>query len=231
MNILDLFFPKKCVNCKKLGNFLCANCFSLISYNNSYSCCVCLRPCVNGFTHPTCVKSFTLDAVIPVVAYKGVVKKLLYQFKYVPYLSSLNKTMSEIMFEGIIQNETLFSKIPTSILTCVPLHKTKLRKRGYNHAALLGKSIATLLERPFYPELLIRTKETKAQYKLKKEERIKNIKGAFSMSQNISIGLENSTIILIDDVATTYSTLRECALVLKKNGAKKVIAVTFAKET
>lgn len=228
-SFLDLFFPKKCINCKKLGNFICDNCFSLISFNNIYSCCVCLRPSIDGFTHPGCSKKLTLDAVIPAVSYKGVVKKLLYQFKYMPYLSSLEKIMGEIMYESLIQNESIEKLLKTCIVTSVPLHSSKLRQRGYNHAELLARNLSKHLERPYF-ELLIRTKKTLPQYKLGKSERAKNIKGAFSMSHNIGISLENSNILLVDDVATTYSTLRECASVLKKNGVKSVVAVTFAKE-
>ena len=229
-SFLDLFFPKKCVNCHKIGNFLCDNCFSLISYNNIYSCCVCLRPSIDGFTHPGCKKKLTIDAVIPVVSYKGVVKKLLYQFKYAPYLSSLEKIMGEIMYEGLIQNESMVRYLKISLFTSVPVHPSKLRQRGYNHAELLAKNMAEKLRRP-YSNLLTRVKKTSPQYKLGKTERASNIKGAFIMSHNIGNRLENSNIILVDDVATTYSTLRECAHTLKKNGAGKVIAVTFAKET
>ncbi len=134
------------------------------------------------------------------------------------------------MYEGLIQNESMVRYLKISLFTSVPVHPSKLRQRGYNHAELLAKNMAEKLRRP-YSNLLTRVKKTSPQYKLGKTERASNIKGAFIMSHNIGNRLENSNIILVDDVATTYSTLRECAHTLKKNGAGKVIAVTFAKET
>lgn len=230
MFLLDFLFPKRCVGCKKIGNFLCSDCFSRIEYTGSFSCPECLRPSFNGLTHPKCIKRYCLEGVFPVVAYKGIVKKLLYQFKYRPYLSSLSGLLSEIIYEGLIQNES-FNDILASkpIIIAVPLSAKRQRQRGYNHAELLGKDLGIKLGLKV-KNILIRKIDTKPQYKLKKEERTQNIKGAFSMSHNIKSDFKNKTVILVDDIATTYATLKECAKVLKQNGARKVYGVVFAKE-
>ena len=230
MFLLDFLFPKRCVGCRKIGDFLCSDCFSRIEYTNTYSCPECLRPSLNGLTHPACIKKYGLDGVFPAVTYKGIVKKLLYQFKYSPYLSSLSELLGDVMYEGIIQNES-FNNILASkpVIVTVPLSAKRQRQRGYNHAELLGKDLGFKLGLKV-ENILIRKIDTKPQYKLKKAERVKNIKGAFSMSHNIKLNLKNKTIILVDDIATTYATLKECAKVLKHAGAGKVYGVVFAKE-
>ncbi len=230
MSFLDFLFPKRCIGCRKIGSFICSDCFSRIEYSSVYSCPECLRPSFNGLTHPKCIKRYSLDGVFPAVTYKGIVKKLLYQFKYSPYLSSLSGLLGEIMYEGLIQNES-FNKVLASepVIVAVPLSAKRQRQRGYNHAQLLAQDLGLKLGLKV-ENILTRKIDTKPQYKLKKEQRQENIKGAFSMSHNIKLNLKNKTIILVDDIATTYATLKECAKVLKQNGAGKVYGVVFAKE-
>lgn len=230
MFLLDFLFPKRCVGCRKIGDFLCGDCFSRIEYTSVYSCPECLRSSFNGLTHPKCLKKHSLEGVFPVVSYKGIVKKLLYQFKYSPYLSSLSDLLSEIMYEGLIQNESFNNVLSLKpAIIAVPLSAKRQRQRGYNHAELLGKNLGVRLGLKT-ENILTRKIDTKPQYKLKKEQRLQNIKGAFSMSHNIKFDLKNKTVILIDDIATTYATLKECAKVLKQNGAGKVYGLVFAKE-
>ncbi len=182
-------------------------------------------------THPKCSKKYGLDGVVPVVVYKGIVKKLLYQFKYPPYLSGLAPILSEILYEGLIQNEHFYKILETGpIFVPVPLHAARLKSRGYNHAGLLAEGLATKLGYSYVAQYLIRTKNTKPQYKLKKEERLKNIKGAFVLNSKYVQSAKGKTIIVVDDITTSFATLSECAKVLKRAGARQVVGVTLAKE-
>ncbi|RJQ27429.1 ComF family protein [Candidatus Parcubacteria bacterium] len=228
---LNFLFPKKCVGCKKLGTYLCSNCFSFISLNTAFVCPVCTRPSIDGFTHPVCRTKYSLDGLISCYEYKGVVKSLIYKFKYKPYLSSLKNITGKLFYEALIQNEFFYNILKEKpILIPIPLHKSKERSRGYNHAQILLERISKDIRLPIYPKILFRTKNTKPQFGLKKEERIKNIRGAFALNSNNKIDLRGKTVFLIDDIATTCTTLSECANVLKRNGAKKVLGLTFARE-
>jgi competence protein ComFC len=228
--LADLFFPKKCINCRRFENYLCVNCFSKINYNDSSQCPHCFRPSLDGLTHPNCKKQYGLDGAISVVIYGNVIKKLIYQYKYKPNLKGLSNVIGKLMVEGLSQNEGfyLFLEKNTPTIIPIPLSKKKQRERGYNHAVLIGAYVAQYCKLSLKLDILVRLRDTKPQYKLNKDQRIKNIKGAFGIKPGTKIP---SSIILVDDIATTYSTLREATKILKRNGARKVFGVTFAKET
>lgn len=109
----------------------------------------------------------------------------------------------------------------------IPLSHTKLRKRGYNHAEILAKNLGKRFGLGVQ-NVLKRVKETKPQYGLKREERIRNIRGAFGI-KNIK-KTKSKVAFLVDDIVTTGSTLVEAANVLKRNGFTKVYGVILAQD-
>jgi ComF family protein len=109
----------------------------------------------------------------------------------------------------------------------IPLSSKRYRERGYNHAEVIASYVAKYFKLVMNSKLLIRVKDTKPQYKLSRKERFENIRGAFDTIREKKIP---RSIVLIDDVATTFSTLQEAAMVLKQSGVKKVLGVTFARE-
>ncbi len=157
----------------------------------------------------------------------------MYQFKYAPYLTDLQTVLGDLLYEQMIQEE-LFMKIlqQNPILVPIPLSRSKERKRGYNHAEILAKNLGKKLGIPVQ-NILLRIKETKPQYGLKREERIRNIKNAFGI-QNHELRIKNyakrPTVFLVDDIVTTGSTLLEAANVLKRNGFRKVYGVILAQD-
>lgn len=117
------------------------------------------------------------------------------------------------------------------VITCVPLHKSRQNFRGFNQSELLAKLLAQKLGLE-YQDLLIRRKKTKTQVGLESWQRKQNIKGAFLLNSQPKADHpldDNSQIILVDDVWTTGSTLKECCYILKRNGAKKVWVLTLAR--
>lgn len=113
------------------------------------------------------------------------------------------------------------------VVVPVPLFWFKENKRGFNQSSLIGKTFAKKLGLD-YLECLNRTRNTKPQARLKGIDRHQNIKNAFEISPNSELQTTNS-VLLIDDVWTTGSTMRECAHILKKNGIKKVWGITLAR--
>jgi len=228
MSLLDFVFPKYCVNCRRRGEYICANCFSFISFDVSMICLACNRPSLDGLTHPGCRTKYAIDGAFCAVAYKGIVKKLIYNFKYKPYLADLKNSLVELFYESIIQQE-IFQKIynlnPT--LMPIPLHSKRLRSRGYNHSKLLAEGLAGKLNLKLI-DALLRTRETKSQFGLKLKERKENLKDAFAL--NTKYKILNTNMFLVDDILTTGSTLSEAAKILKRNGAKKVWGLTLARD-
>jgi len=228
MGFLDFLFPKYCVNCRKIGAYICANCFSYLSFDVSMICLVCNRGSIDGLTHPKCKSKYAIDGAFSAIAYKGIVKKLIYNFKYKPYLSDLKNTLVELFYESIIQQE-IFQKANefSPILVPIPLHKNRLRKRGYNHSQLLAEGLSKKLNLKAI-EILKRKKETKSQFGLDLKKRKENIKDAFIL--NAKYIIHNTNILLVDDILTTGSTLLEAAKTLKKSGARRVWGLTLARD-
>jgi ComF family protein len=118
----------------------------------------------------------------------------------------------------------------SGIITCqallipVPLHKTRVRERGYNQSELLCKVIAAETGIGYDANILQRIRYTKSQTKLDEATRSVNVKNAFKVSQRDRIS--KKTILLIDDVITTGATINACAKELIRNGAKEVIIIS-----
>lgn len=105
------------------------------------------------------------------------------------------------------------------VLVPIPLHPSRKRKRGYNQAALLARELSKRCGLPVDEKLLVRTRKTRAQKELNDQERMANLKNAFSVREG-NISYKN--IILIDDIYTTGSTVNEAARVLREKGAETV---------
>jgi competence protein ComFC len=225
---LDFLFPKYCVNCRKIGDYVCSNCFAYLSFDFAMICLVCNKPSIDGLTHPGCKSKYAIDGAFCAIAYKGIAKKLIYNFKYKPYLSDLNKFLVELFYESIIQQE-IFQKAYkfSPILVPIPLSAKRLRQRGYNHAELLSVGLAEKLGLK-QMNVLERIRETKSQFGLKLKERKENLKNAFTL--NTKYSMLNANIFLVDDILTSGSTLFEAAKILKKNGAKQVWGLTLARD-
>lgn len=233
INVLDFLFPKRCVQCKKVGDYLCSDCFSYLSFDVKNLCLVCQRPVPDNLTHRACLKRYAINGCFSAIPYNKTAKKLIYNFKYKPYLSSLNIFLGDILYESLSQNEDFNRVLKSSkdwVFVPIPLHPLKFRKRGYNHAEILAKEIGKRFNVKVI-ELLKRVRDTKSQYGLKLPQRKKNIKGAFSINSNpTSLKLRGASVFLVDDIVTTGSTLLEAANILKRNGAKRVIGVTLARD-
>ncbi len=106
----------------------------------------------------------------------------------------------------------------------VPLHKTRLKERGYNQSELIAQHISEYIHVPMRTDILHRIRATERQSSLQRLDRITNVQGAFECSEDVS----GKKIILFDDICTTGSTLRECALPLHEAGAEVICALTLA---
>ncbi len=214
MGVLDFIFPKRCVLCKTMGSYLCPNCFAMLSFDSSS------MHLIHG--------KGSMDGLFSAIAYKGVAKKLIYSFKYKPYLTDLREVLGDLFYESLIQQEGFMSALQTKpVFVPIPLHPSRLKNRGYNHAQILADELAKRFNLRQI-ELLRRIKKTASQYGLNKDERKENILGAFAVLPNIIIS-KYPNILLVDDIVTTGVTFNETAKVLKKAGAQKVWAISLAK--
>jgi len=223
MPLLDLIFLKRCVQCKKFGAYLCPACFSFISFLEHGFYIACQRPANGGATHPSCRTRYSIDGVFSSLVYSGIVKKLIYQFKYQPNLSNLKNLLTGLYYEGLIQKELFYSVLTKeTVLIPIPLHPVNLRKREYSQSLLLAKGLSGKFNLKVLNNLE-RVKNTATQVGLSKEKRHENIRNAFTLKDGFKIQQKALTqVILIGDVATSGASLNEAAKVLKKASVKTV---------
>ncbi|MBE6783424.1 MAG: ComF family protein [Ruminococcaceae bacterium] len=160
------------------------------------------------------------DAFTAPFYYEEPVKKCIHNLKFHNFKRA-SEFLAKEMIEVIARD---FSDENPDYLICVPMTKQRKRKRGYNQCEILIRKIAKAFNMKATPELLTKIKNTPPQVGLNYQQRKTNLSGAFAVNKKFDV--KDKTILICDDVFTTGSTLGECAKVLKKAGAKRVICVT-----
>lgn len=118
--------------------------------------------------------------------------------------------------------------IRADALVPIPLHKRKLRERGYNQAEMIARGVSTWTKIPVATRLVTRQRFTQSQTNLSLEERQKNVSDAFGLNVSDSSEVRDKTFILIDDVITTGATIEACGRELRRAGASRIIAASSA---
>lgn len=232
MIFLDLLFPKTCLGCDKKGKYFCPSCASKIKLIEKQICPVCEHFSFFGQTHHFCQMKWSLDGLISLFTYEGIVRKAIHQLKF-KYVTDLTEELFQIINDSLdksdhfsLMKRFILDKKPTVIP--VPLFWYKENYRGFNQAEIFGKKLAQNWGLEFKKDILIRSKFTQPQFGLDKKERKKNIENAFSVSPNILISLYPN-ILLVDDIWTTGATLKACGSLLKRAGVKEVWGLTLAR--
>jgi len=227
--ILDLIFPKECLGCKEEGVYLCQQCWEKIKLNSKFYCVFCKKESDLSKVCAECKKNTCLNAVWLAADYNNeLIQKLIHNFKY-NYLDELDRILADLIIRYLEENkifENANLQPADLVLVPVPLHKKRFLQRGFNQSYLLAKKVSDFYKIPVF-NLLLRNKNTLSQVNLKRQERQENLQDAFIFNNNIDI-LPNKKAILIDDVVTTGSTLKECARVLRENGFAEIYGLVIA---
>lgn len=231
--LVDLVFPPTCPTCGKVmgrdgPSPFCPACKAEISLIRTPLCPSCGVPffadasgdhlCGECLTNK---RPFSLARAVGL--YQGTLLKALILFKY-SGRTGLGRPLGEMMADLA---DSLWGKGSFDLVVPVPLHVRKLRQRGFNQAVILGRSVARRLAVPLDFTVLKRDLETPPQVGLGKKERLRNIKGAFTVAEPHRVKAKR--ILLVDDVYTTGSTIGECAAVLAAGGAKEISVLTLAR--
>lgn len=245
-SLTDLVFPPLCPLCrisKELvrgnltkpqnnlvkNNGICVECNRELTAITIPLCSVCGEPFPSGDsdTHScgACLKSRPhYTRARSAYAYDGRLKKAIQHFKYNKN-TLLARTLAALTMNATCGLDEVFDTVVP-----VPLHKNRLRKRGFNQSILLAKELVRLWPDSHSPKLdyqnLRRLRDTKSQIELKEDERTANVKDAFSIGNKDAF--KGKKVLLIDDVYTTGATIRECSKILKESGAE-VFALTLAR--
>ncbi|MBI5047628.1 MAG: ComF family protein [Deltaproteobacteria bacterium] len=243
---LNLLLPQICPLCSEDtedGQF-CQKCLSDIRLITSPICLCCGVPfisqeCEDHLCGRCIKKEMPFSIARSIGVYEGVLLDAIHKFKY-NGKNSLAKSLVKIMASapgmryhkidgGIVFGKTsgvVFNNSPDLIVP-VPLHKTRLKERGFNQSLLLARGLARIYNLPMDYLNLKRIRATDHQVNLKGKDRLVNVKGAFAVEDRDAF--KDKKVLLIDDVYTTGATISECSKVLKKAGAKDVNILTLAR--
>lgn len=212
---------------------VCSDCLSSLSPADGNACSICgealgFTPAELNAVCGMCKRAHPrFDFAISFGSYDGALRRLVHLFKYEqlqPAASILGRKLGEA-----IVSRNLVSEDPILVVP-VPLHKSKRRQRGFNQSESLAQSALKHLERSRF-ELhtgnLRRVRPTVSQTGLTRHQRRENVRGAFMVTVPERVCAR--TVLIVDDVYTTGTTLNECARVLRAAGAKQVFVATVAR--
>lgn len=251
--ILDIFAPRKCAGCKKRNESFCAEC-SYKSFKYGAGCVFCNFRNNTGKICRNCQKKYNsqIFQILWASEYEQPIKNAVKELKYKGRLELINP-LGKLIYKKFIEYYPKHEKENFTI-THVPMHPKKEFVRGYNQAQLLAQEFSKLSGIQLLNSnlQLLKTIDTKTQVETRKrDERIKNLEGAFTVKlpplappykggdkkeapllnkEGVGGGYKNKTIILIDDVATTGTTFMHASLALRKveKRAPKIICLAIA---
>lgn len=220
--------PYRCASCSELtgsSDGICPKCWSNLNFISKPFCNCCgvkfeLSIHENALCGKCIVTKPEYELARSVLKFDQYSKNLIHAFKY------NDKTNHAKLFAKLICTKYKEDFSDIDIIVPVPMNRFKRLYRYYNQSQLLAQEIATLMNFPVIPDLLIKTKITKPQASLSKLQRKKNIQG--SIIYNIKHDINKKKILLVDDVYTTGSTISFCSKLLKQNGAASIKVSTIA---
>lgn len=210
--IINLIYPQTCGICEKIAKEpICKKC-----RNKLEELAICN---IHNYSH----QNFTRHLYL--FAYKGIIREKIIEYKF-----SNKAYLNEMFVNFMIKNKKICGFLKKyDIMIPVPISKKRKQKRGYNQSQLIAKKLGKELKNlKLVTNVLQKQKDILPQSTLSQEERKKNVKNAYKI-QNEQI-IKNKTIILLDDVFTTGSTVEECSRMLKLAGARQVDVITIAKD-
>jgi ComF family protein len=173
MGLLDLVFPKTCLECGREGKYLCDVCLGKIKLINPV-CPYCEKASIDGFTHTRCHKVNGLDGLTSVWDYEDSIKKAILALKY-KYSTEVGKELALSFVQQLLTGGTF---VP-GVLVSIPIHWYRENIRGFNQSEEIGRTVARGMHWEFNPDLLIKVRATNSQVELTVEQRKQNLKGPF----------------------------------------------------
>ncbi len=226
--LIDIIYPVRCPVCQEVatpkGQKICPECRKKIKFIKEPRCKRCSKP-INSHEAEFCFdcskKTFSYEKGMALCVYDKIMKTSITNFKY-----NNRREFADFYVDEIVDRfEREIMQINPDALIPIPIHSSKLKKRGFNQAELLAEKIGKRLNIPVYSHILLRNRKTEAQKELNEKQRLKNLENAFIFCKN---GVELNKVILIDDIYTTGSTIEVCTKLLNNNNISYVYFICIS---
>lgn len=215
MKILDLIFPKKCFWCWKLSDYICKDCKKTLDAH-PYMCPNCGKAQEDFSVCTKCKEKVYYNGIMIWFDYKLLIKKLLINLKY-NHQKVLWEFMAQRLFLLMCSNPRLHQDIENKniLITYVPSHWIKIIfKRWYNQSKVIAEALSKISWFEIKP-LCKKIKYNKSQVWLKREQRLQNQNWVFELIKNANP--KNKTIIIVDDIITTSTTINQLSKTIKNS--------------
>lgn len=231
---LPALIPSSCALCGNASEYtICAGCHQQFFTASQHRCTQCATPLpeIIEATAPVCGDCLkqppAFDATIVAADYAPPIDQLVLALKFGSRLA-LAPLFACMLRDALLHERANRLALPTQLIA-VPLGTQRLAERGFNQALEIAKPLSRALGIKLDPHLVIRQRETSAQALLHPDERHKNIRHAFMVSNDAADRVRGRHIGVVDDVITTGETLNEMAATLKRFGAARVTNFVFAR--
>jgi ComF family protein len=221
-------FPELCIICDSVRHtdekWFCSACISKLK-ENSHSRDACRCGLNRNIRNCSCSVAwdFPFASIISIFDYNEHTQSLIRNIKY-----SGKRALAADLAGYAPGMSSLSSRF--DMIIPVPLHWTRLRKRGYNQAEWFAKGISSITEIPVVSDAVYRVRSTGTQTKLDKSERGDNIRNAFALRKRSEALITGKRVLLVDDVITTGATIAECANVILAAGSESVTVMSIARD-
>jgi competence protein ComFC len=222
-DVVNLIYPLHCGGCNAHGFILCPECIdSFSSVEEETSCPICGMPVGIRKVCGRCIdeKNLFQEGLFGFY-YENRLRDAIHSFKF-----SGRKDVGRHLIALVEKKITSFSAKFDCIIP-LPVTEKRLRERGFNQSFILAEEISRITSKPIHHSILYKTKETKDQYTLSKDERKKNIRGAFALANNTN--LKGKKALLVDDLYTTGQTAREATKILYRGKTESVFFFALAR--
>ena len=232
---LEYIFLPCCGVCGKIGEeYLCAKCGkelekyyitgdNIDSNNTDKGIDKGIDNSIKNIEHSLVDSSIKNVDIIHIFKYREIIRKLILQYKFNDK-AYLYNTFCKI----IVKNKKIFDFIKSyDIIIPVPIHKKRMKERGYNQSELISKKLANILDLKIYRNVLIKIKDNKPQSTLTQKEREENTKNVYKLTNSEKIC--NKKVLIFDDVYTTGATINACIKEIEKARPSKIGVLTLAK--
>ncbi len=217
---LDLIFPPVCGGCGKPGARWCDACRGQVAVIQAPFCDLCGIPLQSAGVCSACgAQKPGFSALRSWAAFDRPIQPALHRLKYRRDIGLGDSLAREML--GFVRGLNW----PIDMVVPIPLGRKRLKERGYNQVGLIARPLAMALNLEYAPQALVRKRETRSQVGLSRDARRENIRDAFIADPQV----KGKTVLMMDDVATTGSTLSAGAEAFLLSGAKSVYALTVAR--
>lgn len=210
--VYDFVFPLRCVGCGKWEVWLCDACRSTLKWAEQ-KCPECGLRSPVGRVHAGCKRRYGMQGLWSIYEYEGLMQKIIKAIKY--------RFCGELI--GVVLEDLEIDRPKIDLIVPVPLHWYRENWRGFNQAEVLARNLGERWGVEVV-EALVRKKATKPVAEMEAEERRQVVKGIFEVRKKV----KGKRILLVDDVFTTGSTMKEAARELRKSGAVVVRGFVLA---